>query len=222
MIRRDTVLALAALAGAVSLCGAQGKPLVRASNEMQGPPLRFVVAPTGNEARYRVREQLVNLDLPNDAVGVTKEISGQLLVTPSGSVIADSSKITVNVSVLKSDKDRRDNYIRTHTMETAKYPTVTIVPKSFIGLVAKPGAAPMEFDMLGDLTVHGTTHPTTWKVKAHSEGGDIVGTATTTFTFKDFSLDQPKVSVLLSVEDTIKLEYDFRFTPAGKATTNAP
>ena len=172
MIRRDIVLALAALAGAVSLCGAQGKPLVRASNEMQGPPLRFVVAPTGNEARYRVREQLVNLDLPNDAVGVTKEISGQLLVTPSGSVIADSSKITVNVSVLKSDKDRRDNYIRTHTMETAKYPTVTIVPKSFIGLVAKPGAAPMEFDMLGDLTdgehqqfalvaMHGGDHHTT-------------------------------------------------------------
>ena len=97
MIRRDIVLALAALAGAVSLCGAQGKPLVRASNEMQGPPLRFVVAPTGNEARYRVREQLVNLDLPNDAVGVTKEISGQLLVTPRGSVIADSSATSARI-----------------------------------------------------------------------------------------------------------------------------
>lgn len=222
MIRRDIVLALAALASAGSFASAQGKPLAKAATEMQGPPLRFVVAPTGNEARYRVREQLVNLDLPNDAVGVTKEISGSLLVTQSGSVIADSSKITVNVAVLKSDKDRRDNYIKTHTMETAKYPTVTIVPKSFIGLVAKPGAAPMEFDMLGDLTVHGTTRPTTWKVKAHSEGSDVVGTATTSFTFKDFSLEQPKVSVLLSVEDTIKLEYDFRFTPAGKATTNAP
>jgi len=222
MIRREIVLALAALASAGSFAGAQGKPLAKAAAEMQGVPLRFVVAPTGNEARYRVREQLVNLDLPNDAVGVTKEISGALLVTPSGSVIADSSKITVNVAVLKSDKDRRDNYIKTHTMETAKYPTVTIVPKSFIGLSAKPGAAAMDFDMLGDLTVHGVTRPTTWKVTAHNEGGDIVGTATTSFTFKDFSLDQPKVSVLLSVEDTIKLEYDFRFTPAGKATTNAP
>ena len=220
MIRRDILLALAALASAGSFAGAQTKTLAKVGNE--GGPLRFMVAATGNEARYRVREQLVNLDLPNDAVGITHDISGTLLVNPNGSIITDSSKITVNVAALKSDKDRRDNYIRTRTMETAKYPTVTIVPKSFVGLTAKPGAAPMDFDMVGDLTVHGVTRPTTWKVKAHSDGGDIVGTATTSFTFKDFSLDQPKVSVLLSVEDTIKLEYDFRFTPAGRTTTNAP
>jgi hypothetical protein len=30
---------------------------------------RFVPAPTGNEARYRVREQFVGVNLPNDAVG---------------------------------------------------------------------------------------------------------------------------------------------------------
>jgi polyisoprenoid-binding protein YceI len=222
MIRRNILVALAALASAGSIASAQGKPLVRADNETQGAPLRFVVSPTGNEARYRVREQLVNLDLPNDAVGVTHEISGMLLVMPNGSIVADSSRITVNVAALKSDKDRRDKYIKTHTMETEKFPTVTLVPKSFAGLNAKPGAAPMDFDMVGDLTVHGVTHPTTWKVKAHAEGGDIVGTATTSFTFKDFSLDQPKVSVLLSVEDTIKLEYDFRLSPSRTMTTNAP
>jgi len=211
MTRRNIVLALAALASAGSFAGAQTKALAKVGNE-EGP-LRFVVAATGNEARYRVREQLVNLDLPNDAVGITHDISGMLMVNPNGSIIADSSKITVNVAALKSDKDRRDNYIKTRTMETAKYPTVTIVPKSFAGLTAKPGAAPVDFDMVGDLTVHGVTRPTTWKVKARSENGDIVGTATTSFTFKDFSLVQPKVSVLLSVEDTIKLEYDFRFAP---------
>ena len=217
MIRRDIVLALAALASVGSFAGAQTRTLAKGGND--GGALRFVVAATGNEARYRVREQLVNLDLPNDAVGITHDISGSLLVNPNGSIVTDSSRITVNVSVLKSDKDRRDKYIKTRTMETAKYPTVTIVPKSFAGLTAKPGSAPTEFDMVGDLTVHGVTRPTTWKVKAHSEGGDIVGTATTSFTFKDFSLDQPKVSVLLSVEDTITLEYDFRFSPVGKATT---
>jgi len=222
MIRRDIVLALAALASAGSFAVAQGKPLATAGNDLQGGVLRFVVSSTGNEARYRVREQLVNLDLPNDTVGITHDISGVLLVNPNGSIVTDSSRITVNVAALKSDKDRRDNYIRTHTMETEKYPIVKLVPKSFVGLTAKPGSAPTEFDITADLTVHGVTRPTTWKVKAHTEGGDIVGTATTVFTFKDFSLDQPKVSVLLSVEDTIKLEYDFRFSPAGHATTNAP
>jgi polyisoprenoid-binding protein YceI len=222
MIRREIALALAALATVGSFASAQGKPLATTANDTQGAPLRFVVSSTGNEARYRVREQLVNLDLPNDAVGVTHEITGMLLVNPNGSIVTDSSKIIVNVAALKSDKDRRDNYIKTHTMETAKYPTVQLVPKSFVGLNAKPGSGPSEFNMLGDLTVHGVTRPTTWSVTAHTEGGDIVGTATTSFTFKDFSLDQPKVSVLLSVEDTIKLEYDFRFTPAGHMSANAP
>jgi len=221
MIRRSLVVALGIVAGTVSWAGAQNTPAKKVADN-SGTPLRFVVAPTGNEARYRVREQLVNLDLPNDAVGVTHEITGVLLVNPNGTIVTDSSRIVVNVAALKSDKDRRDKYIKEHTMETAKYPTVEIVPKSFAGITASPGSAPIDFDFVGDLTVHGVTHPTTWKVKAHAEGSDIVGTATTSFTFKDFSLDQPKVSVLLSVEDTIKLEYDFRFTPAtAKSSTNA-
>jgi hypothetical protein len=49
-------------------------------------------------------------------------------------------------------------------------------------------------------------------VTARAEGQDVAGTATTAFTFKDVALDQPKVPVVLSVADTIKLEYDFRFT----------
>jgi hypothetical protein len=36
-----------------------------------GSHVHYVVAPQGNEARYRVREQLVGLDLPNDAIGFT-------------------------------------------------------------------------------------------------------------------------------------------------------
>ena len=180
-------------------------------------PQRFVVAATGNEARYRVREQLVGVDLPNDAVGVTHDITGMLIVTDKGVVVGDSSRIVVNLANIKSDKDRRDGFIKRRTMETDKFPTVELVPHTFVGLVAKPGAAPKEFSLVGDLTVHGVTHPTTWKVSAHGDGADVVGTATTAFTFKEFALDQPKVSVVLSVADTIKLEYEFRFSPAPKA-----
>src|SRR5262249_22959141 len=36
--------------------------------------LRYTVAPSGNEARYRVKEQLAGFDLPNDAIGVTKQV----------------------------------------------------------------------------------------------------------------------------------------------------
>jgi polyisoprenoid-binding protein YceI len=178
--------------------------------------LHYVVAPSGNEARYRVREQLVGVDLPNDAVGVTSQIAGSILVDATGGVVRDSSKITVTLTNLKSDKDRRDNFIRRRTMETEKFPTVELVPTMLHGLTTKPtpGTSTV-FELMGDLTVHGVTHPTTWKVAAKADGADVVGTATTAFTFKDFGLDQPKVPVLLSVADTIKLEYDFRFTPGA-------
>jgi polyisoprenoid-binding protein YceI len=69
--------------------------------------------------------------------------------------------------------------------------------------------------MVGDLTVRDVTRPTTWQVSARRQGNDIVGTATTQFTFKDFNMDQPRVPIVLSVADTIKLEYDFHFAPAA-------
>jgi len=204
-----TVCAVAVLA---STAAAQksAKPQAKSATPAR---LRFVVAPTGNEARYRVREQLVGVDLPNDAIGVTNAVAGTLIVDATGNVVRDSSRITVTITGLKSDKDRRDNFVRRRTMETEKFPTVELVPTAVRGLSARPTAGPTTFELIGDLTVHGVTRPTTWKVSARPEGDDLVGSATTAFTFKDFSLDQPRVPVVLSVADTIKLEYDFRLTP---------
>ena len=104
-----------------------------------------------------------------------KEIAGSFLVDPNGTVVKDSSKIIVRLTSLKSDKDRRDGYVQRRTLETAKFPTVELVPTTFQGLGAKPGAAPTAFDLLADLTVHGVTRPTAWKVTAHTDGSDIVG-----------------------------------------------
>ena len=221
MTGRPLALALCLIVACGAAANAQKASTKKASRKKArvvapAPPQRFIVAPTGNEARYRVREQLVGVDLPNDAVGVTHDITGMLIVTDKGVVVGDSSRIVVNLANIKSDKDRRDGFIKRRTMETDKFPTVELVPRTFVGLVAKPGAAPTEFSLVGDLTVHGVTHPTTWKVSAHGDGADVVGSATTAFTFKDFALDQPRVPVVLSVADTIKLEYDFRFTPAPK------
>jgi polyisoprenoid-binding protein YceI len=185
---------------------AQSKPAASKPKRMH-----FTVAATGNEARYRVREQLAGFDLPNDAIGVTKDIAGQFVVDSDGKIVRDSSKIVVQLTNLKSDKTRRDGFIQRRTLETLKFPQVELVPVTFDGINAPLPGTPKTFTLVGDLTVHGVTHPTTWQVTAHSDGNDIVGTAVTSFTFKDFSLEQPRVPVVLSVADSIKLEYDFRF-----------
>jgi polyisoprenoid-binding protein YceI len=182
-----------------------------AAAKVAATPIRFVIGPTGNEARYRVREQLMGANLPNDAIGKTPDITGTILAYPDGRIVKDSSRIVVNLKNLKSDKDRRDGFLQRRTLETEKYPTVELVPTSIRGFNGTlPASGTATFELLGDLTVHGVTKPTVWQVTARAEGADVAGTATTAFTFKDIGLDQPKVPVVLSVADTIKLEYDFR------------
>jgi polyisoprenoid-binding protein YceI len=198
-------LALLAVVTAIHGASAQAKA---AKSE------RYIVAPTGNEARYRVREQLAGFDLPRDAIGATKNVTGRIVVGADGKVVKDSSKVVIQLADLKSDQTRRDNYLRRSTLETTKYPNAELVPTALEGLLMpiQPGSS-QTFAVKGDLTVHGVTHPTTWNVTARAEGKDVVGTAATAFTFKDFGLEQPRVSIVLNVADTIRLEYDFRFVP---------
>ena len=184
-------------------------PAVRTHAEGAPAVLRYTVAPDGNEARYRVREQLMHHDLPNDAVGKTTAITGSITIAPSGAVDTAASKITIDVTALKSDQERRDGYVAHRTLETARYPTVDFVPTGVTGATLPLSSAEQSFDVTGNLTVHGVTRPTTWHVTAKSSGDDITGTGWTKFTFADVQLAQPRVPILLSVADTIRLEYDF-------------
>ena len=186
-------------------------PTEAASVDTSGQ-LRLVLAAEGNEARYRVQEQLVNVSLPSDAVGVTSAITGMLVVNPDGTLVRDESKFVVDLTTLKSDQSRRDNYIKNNTLETRQYPTAEFAPTEALGLTSPlPTSGSVTFQLIGDLTVHGITRRAAWEVTAQIvDGQALVGSATTTFTFADFGMTAPRVSVVLSVEETIKLELDFR------------
>jgi polyisoprenoid-binding protein YceI len=178
-------------------------------------PLRLATSPDGNEARYRVNEQLARIDFPSDAVGRTAAVNGTLVVQPDGTIAREGSRFTVDLATLKSDSDRRDNYIQRRTLETATHPTATFVPTAFLGLQSPlPAAGEMSFQLVGDLTVHGVTRPVTWDVTARAEGGAYTGTASTWFRFGNFEMTIPRVASVLSVKDSIVLEYDFRLVPA--------
>lgn len=173
-------------------------------------PLRLEVVATGNAVRYRVREQLVGRDLPNDAVGETAAVTGAIVLDEAGRVVVEQSRVEVNVTGLTSDSDRRDGYVQRRLLEGEQHPTVTLVPTAihgFTGTVPTSGTANLH--LVGDLTVKGVTRPTQWQVAARFDGDRITGSATTAFTFEEFGLTQPRVPVLLSVADTIRLEYDF-------------
>jgi hypothetical protein len=71
---------------------------------------------------------------------------------------------------------------------------------------------------VGDLTVRDQTRPVTWEVTAKLVQGVLTGQATTQFTFADFAINKPRVASVLSVNDDIRLELDFRLLPASEAT----
>jgi polyisoprenoid-binding protein YceI len=186
--------------------------------------IRFTVAATGNVARYRVREQLMGRDLPNDAIGETQLVTGGISVDSAGRLVPDQSRFVVQTSMFKSDSDRRDGYVRGRLLQVEQFPTVELVPTAARGLparlpVAGRDAGPGTFELIGDLTVRGVTHPTTWRVTARQVANRVTGTATTKFTFTDFGITPPRVPIVLSVADTIALELDFsleRAAPVGK------
>ncbi|MGE0354131.1 MAG: YceI family protein [Gemmatimonadales bacterium] len=172
--------------------------------------LRLITADSGNEARYRVREQLANLDFPNDAVGVTSAVTGTLVIDSSGAILPAESKFTVDLTTLKSDKSRRDGYIQRRTLDTARYPSAEFVPARFEGYPARFVAGDSAtFKLVGNLTIHGVTRETTWDVLARATPGGFAGSASTAFRFEDFGMEQPRVAIVLSVKDSIALEYDF-------------
>ena len=173
-------------------------------------PHRLDVAP-GTKARYKVREQLMGIDFPSDAVGSTEAVTGVLIVNPDGS-FDPTSKLTVDLKTLASDQSMRDGYIQGRTLETEKFPTLELVPKKAVGLAAPvPATGQAGFRLLSDMTLHGVTKEVTWTVVSTFGNDAIAGRATTTVDFATFNMTKPSLARLMSVDDKIELEVEFRF-----------
>jgi polyisoprenoid-binding protein YceI len=161
-----------------------------------------------------VREQLARVEFPSDAIGRTTALTGTLVLEPNGTIVREESRFTVDLTTLKSNSDRRDNYIHRRTLETETHPSAVFVPTAFVGMPdTLPATGDLVLQLTGDLTIHGVTKPVTWTVTARAENGTYRGSATTGFRFDYFEMAIPRVASVLSVVDTIVLEYDFRLVP---------
>ena len=161
-------------------------------------------------ARYLITEQLANLDFPIDAIGETNQISGSIIFNKDGNIIEDESKITVNVNSLKSDSSRRDRYISRRSLESEKYPEATIFIKEIKNLPwPLPESGSAEINIIGDMNVHGVTDRIAWDTDVNFNKNKINGIAKTNFKFEKFNMDLPRVAIVLSVENNIRLELEF-------------
>ncbi|MBA46692.1 MAG: hypothetical protein CL893_01235, partial [Dehalococcoidia bacterium] len=84
-------------------------------------------------ANYRVKEQLARLPSPIEAVGYTESITGGIYIDSQGNP-SDNSVINIDLSTLRSDESRRDNYLRGSSLETDKFPQATFKVLDIQGL----------------------------------------------------------------------------------------
>jgi polyisoprenoid-binding protein YceI len=198
---------LGVAAGAALLAG--GAPSVAAQPQAaKTTQLEFV---EGTRATYRVREQLVGLSFPDDAEGGTNSITGKLVLSPDGSIDGAQSKLTVDLRTLKSDQDMRDGYVRNQTFDVQKFPFAEFVPRRVEGIPSPlPTTGQVGFKLIGDMTIRGVTSEVTWTGYATFTENQLAGRATTDFTFATFKLSKPQLWRILSVDDKIQLEVEFR------------
>ena len=171
----------------------------------------------GTIARYRVEEELANTGF-FVAVGETMDVAGSIAFDESRAVVAEESRIAVQAATLTTDSGRRDGYVRNRTLETNTYPEVVFQPTSIEGLPESLADASghVHVHITGDLTVKDQTREVTWDGEIDFAGdGTASGSVAVEFTFDDFGMNKPSVAIVLSVDDTIRLELDFNAVVAN-------
>lgn len=193
---------------------AEARPVAEAT--VVDDTVRLVVVSERSQARYRVREQLAGVSLPNDAVGSTSAITGTIVGKMDGSIVSTESRFVVDLRTLKSDRAQRDNFLRMNTLQTDQYPYATFVPVSASGLpTTLPSSGQVSFKLIGALTIRDVTQEVVWEATCEVQGNEATCHARTNFPFAYFNLTQPRVPVVLSVEDNIILEVDVALQRVG-------
>ncbi len=160
------------------------------------------VAP-GSVAGYRIRETFAGAPSPVEAVGRTEGIVGQVVLQEAGDqVTVSTATFEADLLGLKSDKDRRDNAIKTRGVETQRFPKATFV-------LTQPISAPRSggtVQAVGDLTLHGQTKQVTIPLQTRLTGQQVELVGSLRFAFADFAMEAPSVGGFVSVEDQATLE----------------
>ncbi len=189
---------------------ATAQPTAAPQNTSAAKAVTLAIDSANSKASYHAHEQLVGNTLPSEAVGTSTAVSGSVVIAADGSIAADQSQITVDLNKLTSDQSRRDNFMKSDTLQVSRYPTATFVPREAPGLPSPlPTSGQLTFQLLGDLTVHGVTKPVTWQITAQFAASTVSGDATANVNITDFGMQPPKAGPVLSIEDALILELAF-------------
>lgn len=180
----------------------------------QRGPSHYSLAGSESQARYHAWEDAAGPNktrMMKDATGTTRKLTGQVALDANGRIVPHSSAILIDARSLAAEGSGRDRWIQ-NFLQMAKFPNIEFRPSSATGFDSgNPGTRDVE--IAGMLVLGGVARPTTWRGKATVGADDIVGTVATMVHMTNFGL-MPPVTSLLSLHDSLGLEFTFHFTKA--------
>jgi polyisoprenoid-binding protein YceI len=165
----------------------------------------------GSEARFYIDEVLLGND--KTVVGTTPGVTGEIQFDVASPQATTVGVITVDASQLATDDNRRNGQIQNRILESSseEFKFITFEPTSITGLPEAVAVGDtFNVQMIGNLTIHGVTNEETFEVAVTvvSET-ELQGLGSTTILHADYGLSIPRVPMVASVEDDVKLEIAF-------------
>jgi polyisoprenoid-binding protein YceI len=163
-------------------------------------------------AGYRIHELFGGDSLSRTAVGRTPAVTGSLTV--AGSTVSAAS-VRADLTQLQSDQARRDNYIRSHAIESATYPDAAFRLTQPIVLPGPPVAGrPLSVVAHGTLTLHGVTRLVSVPLQVRWDGETISVAGGAEITLADYGIGAPDIAGLVSVSPAGVFEVQLTFVAA--------
>jgi polyisoprenoid-binding protein YceI len=158
---------------------------------------------------YRVTEQFAAAVVESEATGRTPDVTGTFTI--SGDTVSDVS-MTANMTTLTSDREMRDNRIRTLGLESDQFPEATFVLTEPIDLPAEPELGEtVNAIAVGDFTLHGVTRPVEIPVEGRWDGTTIQVVGNLPIVFADYDMEAPNIAGFVTVKDEGEMEFQIFF-----------
>jgi polyisoprenoid-binding protein YceI len=161
---------------------------------------------------YRVQEELAAVGVESTATGRTSEVTGRFAI--DGMTVKDVT-VDANLLNLKSDREMRDNRIKTLGLESEKFPQSKFVLTEPIDFKSVPDVGEtVRATAKGDFTLHGVTRPVSIPLEGRWDGRDIQVVGSLDVRFADYQIDPPNIGGFVSVKDQGVMEFQIFFRKA--------
>lgn len=177
---------------------------------VQSSATLFRISADDSEVRFELDELLRGA--PTHVVGTTNQVAGDILVDFSKPSSSRVGEIRINARTLATDQEFRNRAIRSEILESSKdeYEFISFTPTAIEGLPDSIEVGQqVTFKITGDLKIRDITQSVIFDVTATASEDRLEGSATTTVTRTQYSLEIPQVPSVADVTDEVVLTINF-------------